>query len=312
MKAWRIGIIIGCGLAGLGAGISNAYASGTVTISPPAQTVIIGEHQTQASFNYTVTNNDEAATHNFTLSTADFGSLNESGGVAFVGTDPAQVRQYGLIHWLHLSTTTLTLAPHQTQTVQATVTNDADLAPGGHYGAILVTEQATGPATSSDQVVVRPVLSTLVFVQKQGGERYGLQLAGVTRANQWWQSLELNLRFYNSGNVDVVPRGVVRLIGPGGREVARAAINQESARILPETYRQLSLILGSDHSAIWPGRYKLEIQYRYDGKSSFTTVTRTLYYINWWAIAAIIGLAVLLVAGLALGWRFYHQARTRD
>ncbi len=294
---------------------NNAFAAEGVTISPPFQNITITKDQQTADFSYSVTNNDPSQTKTFTLSTSDFGSLDESGGVAFLASTPGQIRPHGLVNWLTLSDSTVTLRPGEVKTMRASINNQPSLTPGGHYGAILLGEQPTA-AASKDKVIVQSVLSTLLFVNKIGGEKYDLKLDSVQPATDWWQTLSLKARFHNKGNIDVVPRGVIRLLDPRGREVARAAINEESSRILPDSFRRFTVPLMTTRRISAPGKYQLVVQYRYDGRDNFTTYKTSLYYIPRGALillaAIILGLTVVTSLGVFIYKRQLRQKHQKS
>lgn len=271
---------------------AEALAESTVTISPPFQQITIQPNTTETSFEYSVTNNDPTQTKTFELSATDFGNLNESGGVAFLGSNPK--RKYGLANWLSFGTALIEVKPRQTYLITVKVLNRSDLSPGGHYGAIFLTQQIP-PTSDNSPVTIKPVLSTLLFAQKLGGEIYNLKLDKVLTNNKWWQDFNLQLRFVNNGNIDVVPRGIVHLYDPKGRQIGQAVINEGSTRILPDSFRRYPVQLISAHSTQLPGKYTLKIQYRYDGQAQFTTYTQSFYYFSFWGIALPLGALIVLI-----------------
>src|SRR3989344_6522014 len=138
---------------------------------------------------------------------------------------------------MHPEKDTLTLQPGETGAVRVTIENQDTLSPGGHYGALTFkTGGDTAGAGAANNIAVEQLFSTLVFVKKIGGEIYDLKLSGQEYENSIVKFGDvLRLRFQNSGNVHLVPRGVAVVTDPLGRRVAKGTINQESALILPET-----------------------------------------------------------------------------
>jgi hypothetical protein len=197
-----------------------------------------------------------------------------------------------------------TFAPGKTETVTVTVENRPDLSPGGHYAGLLFTYADEGdPPIDNNRIAVNQIFSVLVFVKKQGGELYGLELVERTWDHTIFVlSQKLQLRFKNTGNVHVVPRGRVTLADPLGRVVREGVVNEGSAIILPETFRGFSVILAEQAWVFLPGRYTLTLSYRHDDREDFTVVTEHLVFIPFPAMLSIL---ILLSGG---GW---YVARCR-
>ncbi len=120
-------------------GAIGTSQNGGVTISPAFQQVSIRPDQPSVSFDFLVTNNSDVE-YEFGLSVVDFGSLDETGGVLFVGNaEKALSYRYALSPWVTLEKDRVVVAPHATEKIPITLNNKESLAPGGHYGAVLVT-----------------------------------------------------------------------------------------------------------------------------------------------------------------------------
>jgi hypothetical protein len=283
----------------------------TITIAPFLQQVTISPEDGAKTFALQLTNNT-AVTQNFQLSALDFGSLDETGGLVFAGTEAGDlVLKYGLAAWLRLSQTELTLTAGQKASVQATIVDDVSLSPGGHYGAIVASLQSDN-SSASNQINVKQKISALVLATKVGGEKYDLRLEGTEYRKNWLRlPREVSLRFYNPGNVHVVPRGIVKLTTIGGKSISQGIINQESAFVLPETHRKLHVPLQSvARSGWWPAFYKLQVDYRYDGYDKFATKTATLHFINLPGILLVLAVLTGLV-GLGI-WVFRKRRAKRS
>jgi hypothetical protein len=245
--------------------------SGGLTISPAFQEVLLDEKATTKDFTVSVSNHSQTSVV-LRVSVYDFGSLDESGGVAFLGGTNDLEKKYALASWVRPAKDVLTIAPDTTETLSVTIENRDSLTPGGHYGAIAFkTEDAAVQESDGDMVSVNQLFSTLVFVKKVGGEIYQLELKESSYTGNLVRLEDvLRLRFENSGNVHVVPRGRVEVTDPLGRLIAKGVINQESAIILPESLRAYSVRLASMARSFIPGRYTMTIAYRYDGLDAFT------------------------------------------
>jgi hypothetical protein len=286
--------------AAAGSSAAKRRLSG-ITISPAFQQVVVGKNDQEKSFTFSVTNNT-GEPYEFSLSAVDFGSLDESGGVLFLGqSDKALNYRYGLSQWVTLQQDRVVVEPKATAKVPITIVNKESLAPGGHYGAILVTPTSSGERPT--KVQVNQVLSSLLFVTKQGGETYRLGLQSFElHSHVFSPPSSVDLRFQNAGNVHVIPRGVITVTDPKGRVVKRGLVNENSAIILPETFRRLTARLDKEQTAWVPGRYHVSLTYRFDGKETFETREMTFVYINGWYVVAGIVLLVFMVFLVLSRW----------
>jgi hypothetical protein len=271
---------------------------GGVTISPAFQQIAIGQSEDSKDGQIKLTNNTGEPLE-FAISVTDFGSLDETGGVAFIGKDQKALNyRYGLTSWLTLEQDRVVVDPKATKVVPFTIDNKESMAPGGHYGAIMVTPTQTGQDPS--KVDVNQILTSLLFVNKQGGDVYKLGIQDVSIQHSLLSAPStVSLRFQNAGNVHVIPRGVLTITDPRGVEVKQGVINDGSAIILPQAFRQLKAPLLNLGSAWMPGRYHLSIAYRYEGESSVQYYNSSFYYVNGWYIIALV-LLLAIVLGLVL------------
>jgi hypothetical protein len=264
-----------------------------ITLSPAVVQTQIKEDESEHQLTFRVTNNQSTA-QTINISTADFNTLDESGGLVFVGTNPTKLqKKYGLATWITLPQTSVTLQPNQTSTINASILNQATLAPGGHYGALMLSLQE-GDQTNQpgkNKVSVHPIATSLLFINKVGGDIHRLQLADASTSHSIFHlPSSAVLRFHNSGNTHLIPRGVVNVTDPHGKLVSKGVINENSDIILPETYRRFTVPLKSIVTATVPGKYKISVDFRFDGYDQFRT-----YQTNQFLLPPILLLAIIAV-----------------
>ena len=255
------------------------------TVSPPFQEVVVNEDQIKASFFVEITNNDSLS-QTLSLSAIDFGTMDESGGVAFLGTKPNDwQKKYGLASWISLEKDIIIIAPKSSEKINVMIDNKDSLSPGGHYAGLmgmLINDAQSGKNT----VGINQVFASLIFAKKIGGEKYDLLLNRADLNNFYTLKIpdEVKLRFQNSGNVHVVPRGTITLTDPFRRVVASGVINPDSSIIIPESFRTYPVAIRAVSPAFVPGRYFMTVQYRYDGKDGFSKVQYPLYFFGLFSI----------------------------
>lgn len=273
------------------------------SINPFYQSIDIQRDQQSVPFSVKLKNTTSVPAV-FRVTILDFGTLDESGGVAFLGA--SDNLKYGLASWVKLPNDTLVLAPGEEQTVSGTIENRESLSPGGHYGAVFFKiEDNSGNMADGqkDAIAFNPSMASLLFVRKIGGEIYALNLDSFDFArNIFIQPDKLSLRFQNPGNVHIVPRGTAEVFDPLGRLIAKSIVNSDSGIILPETFRMFSAKFMSIAPAFIPGRYTMLINYRYDGKADFAPEHKSFFFIPPYFI-----LAVLFLIGIVIFGRYYYS-----
>lgn len=294
-----------------GAAFADQTKDPKVTISPAFKEITLEQGQLAATYEIEIINNADTEI-GFGLTAVDFKSLDETGGIAFIGpTGGDLVQKYGIAKWVKVHTPTVELPSKGKQKVTVEVQNLPDLSPGGHYGAVLI--EALSAETGDEikaRVSLRQTLTSLLFVKKVGGERYDLSLKEATFAKNWWKlPQKVGLRFYNAGNVYVVPRGRIELHDPAGRLVADASINTDSLKVLPETHRQIPVNM-SGLARVWlPGKYTLKVMYRYDGHESFATKRYSFFYVPTYLLAVV---AVLAGGGVWAAKKLVKVRKSKD
>ena len=231
--------------------------------------------------------------------------------MAFLGAPTSELdHRYGLVSWLSLGQSVVVVPAGGSVSIAATVQNRPSLAPGGHYAAILATAITDSAATKplSAQVGLKAVLSSLILLTKSGGAAPQLKLVSEAGPHSGAElPTRLTQRFQNVGNVHAVPRGVVEVRGPTGRLVKRGVLNEDSAIVLPDSFRQLPVTLDTVAHAWLPGRYIITTTYHYDGTSDSHTFQSSVWYAGQAAV-----IASFTVFGLVLlggGWWVWRQRR---
>ena len=243
-----------------------------ITVRPFLQELKIAPGEATKQFEVTI-NNDSKFRQVFSLATVNFGSLNETGGLAFEGASLKRISdKYGLAKWLKLERNNLELEAGQQAVVKATIHNETDMTPGAHYAAIIITAQK--PIEAVDQLTITPKVSSLVFATKLGGEFYNIHLSSASHNGSLWKIPTIvNLRLQSTGNTYIVPRGVVSL-KQGSQVISRGIINAQSAIVLPETVRSFDVQLNSltkPQTGWLFTNYTIQVDYRYDGIANFAS-----------------------------------------
>lgn len=274
------------------------------TVTPFSQEITIADEE-RVAFNVSV-KNEGATETKLRLTAIDFGSLDVSGGAAFLGTQGNPETQYTLANWISLDQQELNLSPEDSAVVNGLIENRPDLAPGGHYGAILFRESDTAASPrEANYIAVDQAFAALLMVKKMGGGLEKLELLQMEYPKSFFQLPEkILLTFENQGNIHVTPRGKVALRDALGRSVAEGILNEESGIILPGSKRIFSFKTHELKTAFFPGYYQLFLEYRFDGRDASETWEERVF-----VFPLITGLSLLGMATLAVffRWRIWKK-----
>lgn len=284
---------------------TKSFSEKGISVSPSIQNINLTTDTTERPFTLYYTNTTKNILQ-LTISAQDFGSLDQTGGVLLEGSN-SYTQKFGLVRWLSLGTTKLTLPPQTTESVNAMILNQPSLQPGGHYGAIVATIDNPG-SIDGNQVALSQQIISLLLLDKIGGDHYDMKLNNVIQNGTWIHlPTNVSLLFQNKGNVHLVPRGLVQLKAPNGTTISRGIINSDSAYILPQTSRLVNVPLTTVARGFsLPGIYRLEVDYRYDGLSKYGKQIFAVRYID---LKLYLLIVTMLIIVFAIYWKFRRSIR---
>ncbi|MDQ5950818.1 MAG: hypothetical protein QG639_94 [Patescibacteria group bacterium] len=200
-----------------------------ITVSPAFLDVQVPGEQAQVSEIITITNTtDQAITLEVLPTSVD--QQNLYGGISFEAFSGAANDSFP---FLSFSNDRVVIDPQQSQQITVTIENRSSLKPGGTYIAVIF--RAALDEVPTEQVIL-PAVSSLLLINKQGGEVYNLSLtevAGLPSFISFSLPTELGLTFNNQGNTHLQPRGTISLNGSFRRLLAQSTVNESSLYILP-------------------------------------------------------------------------------
>lgn len=275
-----------------------------ITITPPLTEVSLSPGLVDTKVFIEVTNNTSSRV-SANLKLIDLKALGASGGSTLDVSGLSD--RYGLVNWMSLPEgDSVEIQQSKTVKIPIKIYNHPDLAPGGHYGAVVISTD-TKDKSKTGAVDVGQQLIPLVFVKKVGGEKYGLELTSIEVNTKNGLATSVNAKFKASGNVHVTPRGYVEVINPGGKQVAKGVLNSDSLIVMPENSRVLETSIKYFNKANLPGRYKIISYYRYDGAEKFNT--RTDHFLYTGSVAFKIAVVASLGSIFGLGYWITRKLR---
>jgi hypothetical protein len=292
--------------------VAHAASTPGVTISPAFQEPDLPASQAQLTFDIVLQNNTPLDL-TFHLNEEDFGNLDQSGGIAFLGQSSGKLtNKYALVPWMKLGSNTVQVPGFKSVSIPVTIENEPSLAPGGHYAAVLATlDSSPQGGSKGPSIGLNQVLASMVLLTKEGGLIQKLSISNQSSDARFWHlPSQITQRFHNSGNVHLTPYGVVEVKDPAGHIVERNAIDPGSDIILPGSYRLLTTDFLNVDTAWMPGRYRLVSTYNFDGSSASLTYVTTFWYAGL-LIVWFVTILALVAIGL-WGWWLWYRNRAKS
>lgn len=284
---------------------ASAQAKQGITVTPSIIRLDLSQDKPEAEVFY---KNSTQIQIELSFSAQDFSELEEEGRVKFLQEKDAKNYQYGLTSWITFEKNSIALAPGEDQSIKIFINKD-QLTQGGHYASILA-EVTQGE--KEGQLPIKAILSTLIFVRAETGnehEEMSLQNVSPIRTFLGFPDTFL-VRLANSGNVELVPFGVIEIKDMFGNVVAKGIINEGSLITLPESIRRFDVPITKLNAVIFPGIYTADINTHF-GKEN-KVITSSVSFVSQGSINLLLFGLIILAALISLFVRKSFQARSHQ
>jgi hypothetical protein len=253
-----------------------------IRVSPALLDLQVTPGETSTTITETVTNLTKS-TLTITLNARDFEASPEGGSyISFYDNSYNQVTNpHTLQSTIGFVSPTVSVTPQASKKIVITLNSLDQLAPGGHYGAILFRPESR-VSGNTKEVSIRSAIASLIFLKTASGGTQTLSLLPFS-VNFLRFTLPANnyIVFNNVGNTQAAPVGQLSLYGPTGSLLSTTVLNPGSGLILPGSSRLFTITLPLHRTLFaWPGMYRLKLQYRNSSQTTFTTVTKRFLFIN--------------------------------
>jgi hypothetical protein len=274
---------------------ARAYAqSGGITVTPSIAHIDLATDAPEYELTYA---NNTKSEINLVLSVQNFTELEESYRIDFLTGKDVTNYKYSLSSWISFENKNLQLAPGEKKSVKVFIDKNR-ITKGGHYASILAEIQAP---ESKQQVNVKAVLSSLLFVRASTGKE--VEEGKIDTFEPLRDGIEYPnayiLRFENSGNVHVIPYGLIQVLDPLGNLVAKGALNDNSLDVLPESIRRYDTTITTYQKILLPGIYTAKIDLHF-GKTNQKLSATVKFFSQGMFDFVKIGLGLVIILLLAL------------
>ena len=282
----------------LNTGMTHAQAPEQkgITVSPSINHIDLATDPAEYTLTYTNNTNAEI---NLLLSAQDFSELEGTYQLNFLNQKDAANYKYSLSSWLSFENNNLLLNPGEKKTVKIFIDKNR-ITKGGHYASILAQIQQS---ESNNAINILPALSSLLFVRAATGQE--VEEGKINDFSPIRDGLEYPdtyiIMFQNSGNVNVVPYGLIQIYDPLGNLAAKGTFNVYSLDALPESIRRYDTKITTYQKILLPGIYTAKINIHFGKTNQKLSKTVKFFSQGMFDFGKIgIGLIVILLAGLYL------------
>ncbi len=280
-----------------GQAFAQDYSAQSVTVEPASLTYELSNENKTTSTIVVITNQHD---YSVTLS-AQFESVDEADGRIL----PAGELTGELTTVLNLSDTEFTIKPQGRFFLTVTALDTDSLTAGGHYAALVLSEI---PKTKGSSIQSKVSIGTFV-VKKQGEQKRIVLSKRSFKRDSLKFPTELEVEFYNDGNVHLVPRGYVRIYD-ADRVYYETIFNISSNVIMPSKRLTENRTINVDTQGWKPRKVTVELGYRADGIDQVELYSEQFWYIPSYVIPLLTFiLAIALVTAIMKRHRFVLIAK---
>lgn len=263
---------------------SGVFAK-TIELSPAFVDIVLERPGDEKSFNLFITNKTEKPIK-VDFSSLDFKQTDPYGAIGFLGKDIGNYT-YSLSSFLSFDNSFLEINSGERKKLIVTVRNREDLSPGGHYAAVIVRQVQ---AADRENTLISPALSSLIYLNKRGGERYNLSFKDINFPKLpvvFSYPGTYFITFQNDGNVHLIPYGRAEIKDFLGRTIRKGIINEGSFRILPSSRRFIPVYSKKISYSLPISINKLTVEGKDSlGKTNFFYEEVFIYLSPWFLVGA--------------------------
>lgn len=225
------------------------------------------------------------------------------GGVEFIfdEADLGEDKNSGFLkEWMQIQEGPFTIPSFGNVEIPFQIKVPEGAGPGGHYAAILA---GTKPASSFDGsgIGISSMISSLILINISGDVVESGRIREFSTDKTYYDEPEvkIKLRFENTGNVHLQPKGNISIKNMFGDEVGNIDINKNTAygNVLPGGTKSWEFPWKGEMGIAKMGKYSAEVKVFF-GEKIAEVDTRTFYF--WYINFKIVGIILGSILGFSL------------
>ena len=264
----KLGIFIGLALFFIFSSYSFAQKVQGITVVPSIAHLDLATDLPEYEITYI---NNTKNDINLLLRVQDFTALEDSYKMSFLEGKDALNYKYSLSSWISFENKNIQLSPNEKKSVKIFIDKNR-ITKGGHYASILA---EISQENQKNKINVKGILSSLLFVRASTGQETEegkiVSLKPFTTGIEFPDSF--SLRFQNSGNVFLIPYGLIQVYDPLGNLAAKGTFNENSLDALPESIRTYNTPVTSYQKILLPGIYTAKVDLHFGKTNQKTSLT---------------------------------------
>ena len=202
--------------------------------------------------------------------------------------------------WMQVQEGPFTIAPFDSIEIPFEIDVPETAEPGGHYATILVGTKASDDLVGSG-LSISSMISSLVLVNISGNVIEEGKIREFSTDKNYYKEPEVNfkLRFENTGNVHLQPKGNIVIQDMFGNEKGLIDINKDTTygNVLPNSVKTWNFSWEGESGIFKMGKYNAVITIYY-GEQAAEVDTRTFYF--WYVDFKILGIILASILGFFL------------
>jgi len=288
----------------------------TLTITPPLVKANVSPGDTWNS-SVKVINNNNQPIKVFTEK-HDFKS-GEEGGIVLLAP-PSQSspdsQDFLLTQWLSIEAGPIEIPAQKSVDIPYTIKVPANAGPGGHYGLIFVGTKPQAEAAGT-VLKVSSQLASIIMLTVRGETTESGEIREFSTDKSVYGRADVNfsVRFTNTGNVHLQPRGDIVIYDQWNKEKDRININHQSefGNVLPQSTRQWQYVWTKGNGLLEMGRYRAMLVLSF-GETSYETASQSLYFwkMNFPVLFGFLGGLAFLIILLVFLLRLYIRRAVKN
>ena len=235
----------------------------------------------------------------------NFTAQGESGRVNLLPVLEPERNGHSLAEWIDLSSAGILVPSQKTVSLPFSVSLPTDASPGSHHAAILVGTRPPASTDSSSKVQTAQFVTALVFLRVEGDVSESGSVRSFRSLNSIIQTAEASfeLRFENTGNVDLQPQGDITIYNMWGEVRGSIPINQQTnyGNVVANSIRQFLFSWKGENSFFDIGRYKAVVTLGFGEETKSFVNSSTYFWIVPYQQILILAV-ILLILYLFFSW----------
>ena len=200
----------------------------------------------------------------------------QDGGVPIFSAAGTETNELEISSWINLSQTRLEVPVGGAETVSFTIKVPEVAAPGGHFGAVIVSVEP--PEIRSTGAAIGYEVANIISIRLPGEaqEEARIRQFSTSKFVYGSKNVDFEVKIENLGNTLIKPMGPLVIKSMFGNKVADLMFNDSRAAIFPKTTRTYTQTWQEEELGF--GRYEAVLSAVYGDEGSIKTISNSVTF----------------------------------